>query len=167
MSGAGARVGVGTRFQYDGETVEVVEMAATTAGNEVVLRSGRGRLLRLALKELLFSDRAVIVPDGPGPSGEDAEQIASVILGQLAKSDREKVLERAEHVREILTGYRSGSEEFARDGEPRPEYAADRPLEERYAAKAAELGVGHRSVSRWVAAFRADGEAGRVISKSG
>ena len=30
MSRAGARVGVGTHFRYDGETVEVVEMAATT-----------------------------------------------------------------------------------------------------------------------------------------
>ncbi|MGW2860268.1 transposase [Streptomyces sp. NPDC001205] len=123
-------------------------------------------MLRLALKELLFSDRAVIIPDGPGPSGDDAEQIASVILGQLTEDDREKVLERAAHVREILTGYRSGSEEFARDGEPRPEYAADRPLEERYAAKAAELGVGHRSVSRWVADFRADGEAGLARKQS-
>lgn len=35
MSGAGARVGVGTSFRYDGETVEVVEMTATMAGNEV------------------------------------------------------------------------------------------------------------------------------------
>lgn len=31
MSRAAARVGVGTRFRYDGETVEVVEAAATTA----------------------------------------------------------------------------------------------------------------------------------------
>ena len=36
MSGAGVRVGVGTRFAYDGEVVEVVEMLATTAGNEVL-----------------------------------------------------------------------------------------------------------------------------------
>ncbi|MEV5981424.1 hypothetical protein [Streptomyces sp. NPDC052114] len=64
MSGAGARVGVGTRFRYDGETVEVVEMAATTAGNEVVLKDGQGRVMRLTSKELLFSDRA--------PPSEDA-----------------------------------------------------------------------------------------------
>ncbi|MFK0147739.1 hypothetical protein ACIQUZ_21940 [Streptomyces griseus] len=69
MSTAGARVGVGTHFRYDGESVEVVEMAATTAGNEVVLKDNQGRLLRLALKELLFSDRATIVPDGPGGIG--------------------------------------------------------------------------------------------------
>ncbi|MFE0332101.1 hypothetical protein ACFW08_35895 [Streptomyces sp. NPDC058960] len=49
MSRAGARVEVGTRFRYDGETVEVVEMVPTTAGNEVVLKDGRGRVLRLSL----------------------------------------------------------------------------------------------------------------------
>ncbi len=43
MSGAGARAGVGTRLRYDGETVEAVQMAATTAGNEVVLKDGPGR----------------------------------------------------------------------------------------------------------------------------
>ena len=30
---------------------------------------------------------------------------------------------RAAHVREVLSGYRSGSEELAAPGEPRPEYA--------------------------------------------
>ena len=84
MSGAGARVGVGTRFRYDVGIVEVVEMAATTAGNEVVLKDGGGRLLRLALKELMFSDRAVLIPEQPGPSADDGEEIASVILQFLA-----------------------------------------------------------------------------------
>ncbi|MFF6875069.1 hypothetical protein ACFY9S_07000 [Streptomyces sp. NPDC012474] len=100
MSGAGTRVGVGTRFRYDGETVEVVEMAATTAGNEVVLKDGRGRLLRLSLKELLFSDRAAVIPEQAGPAADDAEDIASVVLGQLHEDERRKILDRAEHVRE-------------------------------------------------------------------
>lgn len=34
MSSASVRVGVGTRFRYDGETVEVIEMAITSTGNE-------------------------------------------------------------------------------------------------------------------------------------
>ena len=38
MSSAGVRVGVGTRFRFDGETVEVIEMAITAAGNEAVLK---------------------------------------------------------------------------------------------------------------------------------
>ncbi|WP_432110953.1 helix-turn-helix domain-containing protein [Streptomyces sp. YPW6] len=166
MSRAGARVGVGTRFRYDGESVEVVEMAATTAGNEVVLKDGRGRLLRLSLKELLFSDRAAVSPDGPGPSADDEGEIASVVLGQLDSSARAKVRERAEHVREVLTGYRSGAPELARDGEPRPDYRPERPWEARYTAKAAELGVSPRAVKQWVSDFRRGGEAGLAPKKT-
>ncbi|MFF4169837.1 helix-turn-helix domain-containing protein [Streptomyces sp. NPDC001744] len=165
MSRAGARVGVGTRFCYDGETVEVVEMAATTAGNEVVLKDARGRLLRLSLKELLFSDRAAISPDGPGPSADDEGEIASVVLGQLDEAEKRKVLDRAEHVREVLTGYRSGSPELARADEPRPEYSPERPLEARYASKIAELGMGLRTLKRWIAEFREHGEAGLAPKK--
>jgi hypothetical protein len=104
VSSAHGRVGVGTRFRYDGETVEVVEMMATAAGNEVVLRNDRGQVRRLALKELLFSDRAQLIPEQTGPAGTDVEQIASVILSQLHPEERRCVLERAEHVREVLTG---------------------------------------------------------------
>lgn len=160
MSGAGARVGVGTRFRYDGETVEVVEMAATTAGNEVVLKDGQGRVMRLTLKELLFSDRAQVVPDQPGPAADDAVEIASVVLGQLRRDERERVLERAAHVREVLTGFQSGSPELAREGEPRPEFAPGRAAGSKYAAKAEELGVSLRTVKQWVADFRRHGEAG-------
>ncbi|QMU73464.1 DDE-type integrase/transposase/recombinase [Streptacidiphilus sp. P02-A3a] len=165
MSGAGVRVGVGARFRYDGETVEVVEMAATTAGNEVVLRDGRGRFLRLSLAQLLFSDRAVIIPDGDGPSTDDDVEIASVVLGHLDSTARNQVLERAEHVRELMTGYRSGSAELARSGEPRSAYAPGCPWEARYAAKADELGVSLRTVKQWVADFRRDGEAGLAPKK--
>ncbi|WP_328765376.1 MULTISPECIES: helix-turn-helix domain-containing protein [unclassified Streptomyces] len=165
MSRAGARVGVGTRFRYDGETVEVVEMVPTTVGNEVALKDGRGRMLRLSLNELLFSDRAVIIPDGPGPAADDPEEIASVVLGQLNEAERRKLLDRAEHVREVLTGYRSGTPEFARDDEPRPEYSPALSAGTRYTTKAAELGVGLRTLKRWVAEFREHGEAGLAPKK--
>lgn len=120
MSRAGVRVGVGTRFSYDGEVVEVVEFASTQAGGEVVLKDGRGRLLRLAVKELLLSDRARIIPDGPGPASDDPQDVAAVVLDQLDDAERERVLERAAHVREVLTGFRSGSEELAAVGSPAP-----------------------------------------------
>ncbi|MDX3571567.1 transposase [Streptomyces sp. ID05-47C] len=165
MSGAGARMGVGTRFRYDGEIVEVLEMAATTAGNEVVLKDGRGRLLRLALRELMFSDRAVLIPEQPGPSADDGEEIASVILDQLRGDERRQVLDRAEHVREVLTGFRSGSPELAEEGEPRPDYAPGGRVEPKYAAKALELGVHVRTVKQWVADFRRHGEAGLAAKR--
>lgn len=164
MSRAGVRVGVGTRFRYDGETVEVIEMAITSTGNEVVLKDHHGRLMRLAVRELVLSGRAQVIPDDPGPSSEDDEDLASVVLAQLSHGQREALLEKAAHIRELLTGYRSGSAEMAEEGEPRPQYAPDRPLYERYADKAAELGVGFRTVERWVQDFRRRGEAGLVGS---
>lgn len=113
MSSAGVRVGVGTRFRYDGETVEVIEMAITATGNEVVLKDHHGRVMRLAVKELL-SDRAQVIPDGPGPSRDDDEDLASVVLAQLSHGQRDALLERAAPIREVLTGYRSGSPRWRR-----------------------------------------------------
>ncbi|MEU7148188.1 helix-turn-helix domain-containing protein [Streptomyces sp. NPDC045456] len=160
MSWAGVRVGVGTRFRYDGETVELIELAITANGNEAVLKNGRGKLLRLAVKELLLSDRVRVIPDAPGPSGDDDEDVAGVVLSQLSKAEQDGLRERAGHVREVLTGYRSGAPELAAEGEPRPGYSPDLPLGERYASKAAELGVTARTVERWVRDFRRGGEAG-------
>lgn len=49
----------------------------------MVLKDGRGRLLRLAVKELLLSERARVIPDGPGPLSDDPQETAAVVLGQL------------------------------------------------------------------------------------
>lgn len=117
-------MGVGTRFRYDGETVEVIEMAITATGNEVALKDHHGRVMRLAVKELLQSVRAQVIPDSPGPSSDDDEGLAGVVLAQLSHGQRDALLERAAHIREVLTGYRSGSPEMAEEGEPRPQYAA-------------------------------------------
>ena len=68
-----------TRFTYDGETVEVVEMKPSAAGNEVVVRCDRPVLSTPALKELLFSDRARLIPDMAGPSSDDTEELAAVV----------------------------------------------------------------------------------------
>lgn len=83
-----------------------------------------------------------------------------MVLSQLDDAQRQQVMERAGHVREVPTGYRSGSPELARVGGPRPEYAGTVPLEARYRAKAGELGVTDRTIRRWAAAYRRHGEAG-------
>jgi hypothetical protein len=161
VNSAAVRVGVGTRFLHDGELVEVVEMQATPAGNELLLKNVTGRqIVRVALRELLASERTRVIPDQPGPSADDPEELASVVLAELTKAEKECVLERAAHVREVLTGYRSGIPELAVSGEPRTEYSVTLPLASRYAAKAAELGVGYRSIERWVQGFQKSGEAG-------
>jgi transposase InsO family protein len=158
-------MGIGAHFRYDGETVEVVEMVATAAGNEVVLKNGRGGLLRISLRELLFSGRAAIIPGQAGPDSADEDEIAGVVLGQLSEPQRTQVIERAEHIREVLTGFRSGSRELARPAEPRPQFAPDLSLDARYAAKAVELGVADRTVRRWAAAYQRHGEAGLAPQK--
>ncbi|WP_235614533.1 hypothetical protein [Streptomyces ambofaciens] len=165
MSGAGTRLGVGTRFRLDGEAVEVVEFASLATGIEVTLKDARDRLVRMSVRELLTSDRAEVIPEGRGPAADDGD-LVSVVLARLTKEESKDVLERAEHIRETLTGYRSGSEELAKPGEPRPEYAPGLSLRKRYAAKASELGVTARSVERWARAFLESGEAGLVPKKA-
>jgi transposase InsO family protein len=167
VSGVGVRVGVGTRFAYDGEVVEVVEMLSAEAGNAVVLASGGGKhVRRVAVRELLASDRARVIPDRPGPSADDPGDIPGVVLAGLTEHERHHLIDRAAHVREALTGHRSGSPELASDGEPRPEFAPDLPLETRYVSKAAELGVSVRTFKRWVQGFRQRGEAGLAVAKA-
>lgn len=162
MCAANVRVGVGTRFVYDGELVEIVEMSSGSGGNDVVLRSAAGKrnVQHVALRELLASERARIVPDLPGPSAAEPQDPATVVLAELAEPQREAVAERAAHVRETLTGYRSGTAELAGAGEPRPQFDPALPLMSRYQSKAAEVGVTARTIQQWVSYFRSDGEAG-------
>ena len=96
-------------------------------------------MVRLALRELVRGGR--VVPDRSGPAVDDAGEPAAVVLSALSERERDLVSARAAHVRETLTGYRSGSAELAEVGEPRQPYSTGRPLGERFAAKAAELVV--------------------------
>ncbi|MFF4754169.1 TnsA-like heteromeric transposase endonuclease subunit [Streptomyces sp. NPDC002514] len=159
-SGQGAaRVGVGTRFHYDGEVVTVVEMFGSSRGNEILVKDGRGRRFRLSLREVLSSGRARVIAENPGPSSEDPGETASVTLALLEDSELGTIRERAAHLNEVLYGYRSGTPELAGPGEPRPEYTPGTPKMDRYRAKAEELGVGVRTLRRWIAAFEAEREA--------
>jgi transposase InsO family protein len=139
---------VGARFGFDGEIVEVVQLE----GGRVSVRDGRDRWRTLSLAA--FLSRAVVAGD-PAPFPALGTLMAALSAGQ-----RDALAERARHVREVLTGYRSGSPEAAAQGEPRPEYASGRPMRARQAAKAAELGVSERTVRRWAQAYIRDGEAG-------
>lgn len=159
---ANVRVGVGTRFSYDGETVTIIEMFPAGGGNEVLVedRAGRRRY-RLALRELLASERAcIIADDDQGPRSDDAIETAGVILANLDAQELALITERANHIREVFTGYRSGTAEIKGRGEPRKPYGPSRPRLQRYQAKADELGVSKRTVQRWVRAYRDHGEAG-------
>ena len=163
MSSA-ARVGVGTRFVYEGETVEIVEMHG---GKQVTVRGLRTKAVqRLLLRELLDPENAHLVYTEAGPASDDDQETAAVKLAFLTKEEREEVVELADHVREVLTGFRSGSAELARPGEPKPEYHATLPLMARYAAKAAELNRGERTIERWVHDYQENGDAGLIPATS-
>jgi hypothetical protein len=77
-----------------------------------------------------------------------------VVLAGLTKEQLAQMAARAKHVREVL----------ARDPSGGPGPAAGL-LGARMLAKATELGVTLRTMQRWVAAYRRDGEAGLVDSR--
>jgi transposase InsO family protein len=159
----GIRVGVGTKFLYDGETVTILEMFPAGRGNEVLVEDRGGkRRYWLALRELLASGRAMVLTPEAGPRSNDPVELASVVLTNLDAAARAAVAERAAHVREVLTGYKCGSAALALPGEPRPEYAPQTQLNRRYNTKARELGRSRRTILRWVRAYRDHGEAGLV-----
>jgi transposase InsO family protein len=165
MTARRVRVGVGTRFVYDGEILTVVEMVPASHGVEIIAIGG-GRTHRMSLNEVLDETRARIIPsDQDATWTEEEGETAATILAQLSKAELSEVRRRAEHVREVLTGFRSGSAELKRPGEPRPAFDPVSPLESRYAAKATELGVTDRTIKRWLADYQRFGEAGLASSR--
>jgi transposase InsO family protein len=161
MTFAGVRIGVGTRLVHDGEPVEIAEFCTGPAGNEVVLKgTSKQFYTRVRLKQLLLSASTRLIADSQGPSSDDELELAGVVLAQLTEVERRDVTEKATHVREVLTGFRSGSRHLALPHEPRPEYQADISLSQRYVSKATELGIGFRTIERWVHQFQLSGEAG-------
>jgi hypothetical protein len=126
-SSAAVRIGVGTRLVHDGELVQIVETRSGQMGMYVTVKNTSTQvLIRSSLHDLLMSEGTRVIADSDGPCSSDDVDVAAVILAQLSDIERQSVVERAAHMREILTGFRSGSEEFAAPGEPRAEYRADR-----------------------------------------
>ena len=165
MTWAGVRVGVGTRVMFDGEVHEVIEWIPSTAGTEVVLKSAIG-LRRMSVVALLSDARVKFIADPGAPESTDEEQPAAVKLLCLSEDERRVVTQRAEHVREVLTGYRSGSEQIRQPDEPRPAYDPALPMCSRSESKAAELAISRRTVDRWVKAYRERGEAGLAPNRT-
>ncbi|AIV37716.1 Mu transposase C-terminal domain-containing protein [Streptomyces sp. CCM_MD2014] len=157
MNGQAVTVFPGVRLLYCGDVVEVVELEGLAA----TLRNERtGEFSTLPLGRLAAGARSLEERHEPEVQG------ASVLLANLSASQRAKLHERAGHVREVLTGYRSGDVGRALSDEPREQFNPDLPLGERTAAKAAELEVSPRTIDRWVAAYREVGEAGLVDARA-
>ncbi len=146
MSSAAVRIQAGTRLIYDGDAAQVVELLAAPSGVNVVLRVNPDHLVHVPLRELLTSDRVRVVPTEPGPASDDPWDTATVVLAELTERERLIMRERAAHIREVLTGFRSGSSFLAAPGEPRAQFDPRLPLLVRYRAKAKELGVSVRTI---------------------
>ena len=84
MSGAGVRIGVGTRVMYDGALHEVTEWLPTVSGTDVVLR-GPSSVCRMSVVELVSSARVRLLLDTAGPESTDDIVPAAVLLSSLSK----------------------------------------------------------------------------------
>ncbi len=135
----------GASVVYDGQTWDVAELAPPG-----LLLERPGELRRVSISHLLSAPGMRLGDAGESSAGGGL--LAGLDSGGLAE-----VRDRAAHVREACTGYRSGSPELALPGEPRPEYGPGTSLVQRYCAKAAELGVGERTIRPWAAELEASG----------
>jgi hypothetical protein len=94
----------------------VVEVVAID-GVRVTLRNDRTRrFTAVQISRLAASARPA---GGTLPAG-DAGVSPGLALGSMASEQLDQVAEQAGHVREVLTGYKSGHPDQARPGEPRP-----------------------------------------------
>ena len=150
MSGQVLSIAPGSRLVFDGEVAEVVAVDGVRA----TLRSDRTRRFTTVQLSCLAASA------GPAGGTLPAGVSPGLVPVSLAGEQLSRLAEQAGHVREVLTGYRSGHPDRARPGEPRPGYRPGQPLKARYRAKAEELGITSRTVERWVAAYRGSGEAG-------
>ena len=149
----------GTRLAWDGDAWTVTGMEA----GRLVLRNARGRTV--------LADTAAVLADPstrlPGTGDESGPAACGPLLDSLTGTERGELAVRLRHVRELLTGYASGTPDAAEPGEPRPEYDASLPLIARYKAKSAELSVSVRTLERWVAALRECFEEAGVLVATG
>jgi Helix-turn-helix domain len=152
-----ALLAVGTRLAYDGLWWQVSELD----GPHVLLTSPAG-VRRVSAGHLLADPSTRLHGAAAGlVEGAGAE------LAGLGEAELAEPRARVAHVQEVRTGFRRGCAELAADGEPRLEYAAGVPLLARYAAKAAEAGVGVSTLRRWVKDFEEHGPAGLADDRWG
>jgi transposase InsO family protein len=142
---------VGLRIDYDGSIWEVADIQPPGVllagrGGAMLRQVSIGHLLSSASARPLLGDGEPELPEGIG-----------VELSNVEGAELESVRVRVGHVLEVRTGYKRGNKILALPGEPRDHYAPGVRRLARYAAKAAELGVGISTIRRWVAAYEDKG----------
>lgn len=146
---------IGATITWDGALCEIVELS----GGSVVLRGASGAHFRIRFVELLIP--AVEGGRARLAAADGASSASAVVLShELPPAELERVRTRADHIRELITGYKSGTPALPRPGEPQPQYDPDTSMTNRVRAKALELGVGQRTVWDWKTRYEDDGELG-------
>ena len=115
----------GSDLVYDGDPCTVLEISDCA----IITRDRQGRTRRLRLVDVLRpaseGGRAHI----PGRTRQEEQSTPlAVIWSDATDSVKAKSAERADHIREVLTGYKSGTREISREGEPRLEFHPSRSL---------------------------------------
>lgn len=148
---------LGTGLLVDGTAAVVIGLEADRA----LLRFGDGHVAAWQLAALLAEPSTRV-------AGMQVPTQSSVgaVLADLPEGEREKAALRLAHVREALTGYRSGLAAVAAPDEPRPEYGPGVALADRLVAKAAELGVSRRTLQRWAKDLRELGPAALLDARA-
>lgn len=149
---------IGSKVAHDGETWTVV---ALEGGRATIKARVAGQTRSVAITHLLSAPGSRLLDSGavlPEPA-------VGPLFANLTEAALRDVSVRAQHVREVLAGYRSGSGEDALPGEPRAVYRPGSPKMDRYRAKAAELEIGLATLRRWVSAYESDGEAGLIDAR--
>ena len=153
-----ACLAIGSKVTHDGGIWTVV---ALTGAHATLEDQSAGRTQAVAITHLLTSPESRLLDVLAAPP----VPAVGPVLANMAESELTDVCERAAHVRELLSGYRSGSAADALPGEPRGPYRPGTPKMGRYRAKAEELNIGLATIRRWVAAYDIDGEAGLVDAR--
>lgn len=161
------RIGVGSMIAYDGDLCQIIDLS----GSAVVLVDTRGSARRVRLVDLLLpadeGGLAQLSRDAHDEAAAHATTLDGVLWVTASKKAREKAQRIAADVRELSTGYRSGTPAIAEAGEPRTEYdVLLTKIGTRKRAKALERGVSLRLVDEWCQRYRKYGEPGLLDGRS-
>lgn len=163
MSCAGVRVGAGTTFRDGNDLFRIVKMHTGNGLPEIAAEDLRsGALCRFAMEYVLFAASVRILGEDLFPTTCDLGDPIDVLWDAAPEGCRRDARTKAAHIREVLTGYRSGNPEFPEPGEPRPQYRPDLPKGERVRAKCKEMNWRKRTLDRWMSDFDARGEPGLI-----
>ena len=143
---------IGSKFHYDDKQYTFVGYADSSA----LIRSQDGSLDRITLSALLSS------PDFKMLNDDSKYKVDPSYFDLLSPELLKEAEEMQEHVREVLTGYRSGISDLALPGEPKPEYRLELPQTQRVIAKAKELRCGKRTIWYRVKSYEDKGLMGLV-----